>query len=77
MVACDEDCKLVGCGALHFVWDRLAEIRSLAVGDTAIEVAAYESVEVSIITTAADASEYDSSYTGKLCVVTSHAIKWD
>ena len=22
---------LVGCGALHFVWDRLAEIRSLAV----------------------------------------------
>ncbi len=23
--------RLVGCGALHFVWDRLAEIRSLAV----------------------------------------------
>ncbi len=23
--------SLVGCGALHFVWDRLAEIRSLAV----------------------------------------------
>ena len=22
---------LLGCGALHFVWDRLAEIRSLAV----------------------------------------------
>lgn len=48
----------------------------LVVGDTAIEVAASESVEVSIITTAADASEY-GSYTGKLCVVTSHAIKWD
>ena len=25
---------LVGCGALHFVWDRLAEIRSLAVEPT-------------------------------------------
>ena len=31
IVACDEDGNLVGCGALHFVWDRLAEVRSLAV----------------------------------------------
>lgn len=26
-----ENNHVVGCGALHFVWDRLAEIRSLAV----------------------------------------------
>ena len=26
-----ENNRLIGCGALHFVWDRLAEIRSLAV----------------------------------------------
>ena len=26
-----ENNHLIGCGALHFVWDRLAEIRSLAV----------------------------------------------
>lgn len=26
-----ENNRLLGCGALHFVWDRLAEIRSLAV----------------------------------------------
>ena len=26
-----EDDKVLGCGALHFVWDRLAEIRSLAI----------------------------------------------
>lgn len=26
-----EGSRLLGCGALHFVWDRLAEIRSLAV----------------------------------------------
>ncbi len=30
IVAVDNN-HLVGCGALHFVWDRLAEIRSLAV----------------------------------------------
>lgn len=30
IVAMDGE-KLVGCGALHFVWDRLAEVRSLAV----------------------------------------------
>ena len=27
-----ENNRLLGCGALHFVWDRFAEIRSLAVG---------------------------------------------
>lgn len=26
-----DDNRLIGCGALHFVWDRLAEVRSLAV----------------------------------------------
>ncbi len=26
-----ENNRLLGCGALHFVWDRFAEIRSLAV----------------------------------------------
>lgn len=26
-----EDGKVIGCGALHFVWERLAEIRSLAI----------------------------------------------
>lgn len=26
-----ENNHVIGCGALHFVWDRLAEIRSLAV----------------------------------------------
>lgn len=30
VVAFKED-KMVACGALHFVWDRLAEVRSLAV----------------------------------------------
>ncbi len=30
IVAVDGD-KVVGCGALHFVWDRLAEIRSLVI----------------------------------------------
>ncbi|MEA5092955.1 Amino-acid acetyltransferase [bioreactor metagenome] len=30
IVAVEGD-KVIGCGALHFVWDRLAEIRSLAI----------------------------------------------
>lgn len=29
-----ENNRLLGCGALHFVWDRLAEIRSIAVEPT-------------------------------------------
>lgn len=29
-VAVEED-EVIGCGALHFVWDRLAEVRSLAI----------------------------------------------
>lgn len=28
-----EDGRVLGCGALHFVWNRLAEIRSLAIDD--------------------------------------------
>ncbi len=30
IVAVEND-RLVGCGALHFIWDRLGEIRSLAI----------------------------------------------
>ncbi|HIP97039.1 MAG TPA: GNAT family N-acetyltransferase, partial [Anaerolineae bacterium] len=30
-VVVEEDGQIVGCGALHIVWDDLAEIRSLAV----------------------------------------------
>ncbi len=30
-IVAEEGGQLLGCGALHFVWDRLAEIRSLAV----------------------------------------------
>ena len=31
VIAVDSSGRLLGCGALHFVWDKLAEIRSLAV----------------------------------------------
>ncbi len=31
IIAVDDEGKFLGCGALHFVWDKLAEIRSLAV----------------------------------------------
>jgi amino-acid N-acetyltransferase len=32
-VAADEDGEIVGCGALHVMWEDLAEIRTLAVAD--------------------------------------------
>jgi amino-acid N-acetyltransferase len=32
-VACDEDGQVVGCGALHVMWEDLAEIRTIAVAD--------------------------------------------
>lgn len=31
IIAVDEKGHFLGCGALHFVWDKLAEIRSLAI----------------------------------------------
>lgn len=33
VVAVDKN-RLVGCGALHFVWDKLAEVRSMAIEPT-------------------------------------------
>jgi len=33
-VAVDEDGQVVGCGALHVMWEDLAEVRTLAVSDT-------------------------------------------
>ena len=33
LVAVDEDGTVVGCGALHVMWEDLAEVRTLAVGD--------------------------------------------
>lgn len=32
-VACDPDGRVVGCGALHVMWEDLAEIRTIAVQD--------------------------------------------
>ena len=32
-VACDPDGRVVGCGALHVMWEDLAEIRTIAVED--------------------------------------------
>ena len=32
-VACDDDGGVVGCGALHVMWEDLAEIRTIAVGE--------------------------------------------
>ena len=34
LVAVDEDGTVVGCGALHVMWEDLAEVRTLAVSDT-------------------------------------------
>jgi len=34
-VACDEEGRLLGCCVLHIVWEDLAEVRSLAVSETA------------------------------------------
>jgi len=34
-VVCEEDGVIVGCGALHVVWEDLAEVRSLAVREDA------------------------------------------
>ncbi|AXK44833.1 amino-acid N-acetyltransferase [Brachybacterium saurashtrense] len=33
LVACDDDGRVVGCGALHVMWEDLAEVRTLAVHD--------------------------------------------
>src|SRR5580698_10634191 len=33
-VACDEGGQVIGCGALHVMWEDLAEIRTIAVDET-------------------------------------------